>query len=52
MIVYLRFTNGYITLGAWKLSDMFYLKAIEIISRSLRDAVNNTPKGREDMASG
>ena len=50
MIVYLRFTNGYITLGAWKLSDMFHLKAIEIISRSLRDAVNNTPKGREDMA--
>lgn len=37
--------EGYITLEAWELSDMFHLKAIEIISRSLRDAVNNTPKG-------
>ena len=44
--------EGYITAGAWELSDMFHLKAIEIISRSLRDAVNNTPKGREDMALG
>ncbi|MGM9973598.1 MAG: iron-containing alcohol dehydrogenase, partial [Clostridiaceae bacterium] len=44
--------EGYITLGAWELSDMFHLKAIEIISRSLRDAVNNTPEGREGMALG
>lgn len=44
--------EGYITKGAWELSDMFHLKAIEIISRSLRDAVENTPKGREDMALG
>ena len=44
--------EGYITAGAWELSDMFHLKAIEIISRSLRDAVNNTPMGREDMALG
>ncbi len=44
--------EGYITKGAWELSDMFHLKAIEIISRSLRDAVANTPKGREDMALG
>ncbi|MDD8048506.1 MAG: lactaldehyde reductase [Thomasclavelia sp.] len=44
--------EGYITKGAWEMSDMFHLKAIEIISRSLRDAVNNTPKGREDMALG
>ena len=44
--------EGYITAGAWELSDMFHLKAIEIISRSLRDAVANTPKGREDMALG
>ena len=44
--------EGYITKGAWELSDMFHLKAIEIISRSLRDAVNNVPKGREDMALG
>lgn len=44
--------EGYITAGSWELSDMFHLKAIEIISRSLRDAVANTPKGREDMALG
>ena len=44
--------EGYITAGAWKLSDMFHIKAIEIIARSLRDAVANTPKGREDMALG
>ena len=33
--------EGYITKGAWELSDMFHIKAIEIISRSLRDAVKN-----------
>lgn len=44
--------EGYITKGAWELSDMFHLKAIEIISRSLRGAVDNTPQGREDMALG
>lgn len=44
--------EGYITKGAWELSDMFHLKAIEIIARSLREAVANTPKGREDMALG
>ena len=44
--------EGYITGGAWELSDMFHLKAIEIIARSLRAAVNNDPKGREDMALG
>jgi lactaldehyde reductase len=44
--------EGYITLGAWELSDMFHLKAIEIISRSLRGAVENTPEGREGMALG
>jgi lactaldehyde reductase len=44
--------EGYITAGAWELSDMFHLKAIEIISRSLRDAVANTPEGRADMALG
>lgn len=44
--------EGYITVGAWELSDMFHLKAIEIISRSLRDAVAGTPKGREEMALG
>jgi lactaldehyde reductase len=44
--------EGYITKGAWELSDMFHLKAIEIISRSLRGAVANTPEGRTDMALG
>ncbi|MBQ7549342.1 MAG: lactaldehyde reductase [Clostridia bacterium] len=44
--------EGYITAGAWELSDMFHLKAIEIIARSLRAAVENTPEGREDMALG
>lgn len=44
--------EGYTTAGAWELSDMFHLKAIEIISRSLRGAVDNTPEGREGMALG
>ncbi len=44
--------EGYITKGAWELTDMFHIKAIEIISRSLRGAVNNTPEGREGMALG
>lgn len=44
--------EGYITKGAWELTDTLHLKAIEIISRSLRSAVNNEPKGREDMALG
>lgn len=44
--------EGYITKGAWELSDMFHLKAIEIISRSLRGAVANTKEGREEMALG
>lgn len=44
--------EGYTTAGAWELSDMFHLKAIEIIARSLRGAVDNTPEGRADMALG
>ena len=44
--------EGYITGGAWELSDMFHLKAIEIIAKSLRGAVDNTPEGREGMALG
>lgn len=44
--------EGYITKGAWELSDMFHLKAIEIISKHLRGAVDNTPEGREGMALG
>ena len=44
--------EGYITKGAWELSDMFHIKAIEIIGKSLRGAVANTAEGREGMALG
>lgn len=44
--------EGYITKGAWEMTDMFHIKAIEVISRSLRVACENDPKGREDMALG
>ena len=44
--------EGYITRGAWALSDMFHIKAIEIIASSLRGAVNNEDAGREGMALG
>ena len=44
--------EGYITKGAWELSDMFHLKAIELISKYLPEAVENTAKGREMMALG
>ncbi len=44
--------EGYITKGAWELSDMFHITAIAIIVRSLRGAVQNTKEGREGMALG
>ncbi len=44
--------EGYITGGAWEMSDMFHIKAIEIIAKNLRGAVANTPEGREGMALG
>ncbi len=44
--------EGYITKGAWALSDMFHLEAIRIIAKNLRGAVANTPEGREGMALG
>lgn len=44
--------EGYITKGAWELTDMVHLKAIEIISKYLRDSVKGDPKGREQMALG
>ena len=44
--------EGYITAGAWELSDMFHLKAIELISKYLRGACENTKEGREGMALG
>lgn len=42
--------EGYITKAAWEMTDMFHLKAIELISKHLRGAVENTPEGREGMA--
>lgn len=44
--------EGYITKAAWELTDALHLKAVEIIARSLRGAVNNDPQGREGMALG
>lgn len=44
--------EGYITKGAWEMSDMFHLEAIRLISKHLRNAVMNTPEGREGMALG
>ena len=44
--------EGYTTKGAWAMTDMFNLKAIELIAASLRGAVENTPEGREGMALG
>ncbi|MCI6156645.1 MAG: lactaldehyde reductase [Peptoniphilaceae bacterium] len=42
--------EGYTTRGAWELTDMFHLKAIELISKNLRKAVENDPEGRKGMA--
>ena len=44
--------EGYTTKGAWEMSDMFHLKAIELISKNLRKAVANDAEGREGMALG
>ena len=44
--------EGYITAGAWELSDMFHIKAIELIAKHLRGAVDNTDEGRLGMALG
>ena len=44
--------EGYTTKAAWEMTDMFHLKAIEIIARSLRRAVANEKEGREGMALG
>ena len=44
--------EGYTTLGANTITDMFNLKAIELIAKSLRGAVENTKEGREGMALG
>ena len=44
--------EGYTTKAAWEMTDMFHLKAIEIISKSLRGACENTKEGREGMALG
>ena len=42
--------EGYITKGAWEMTDMFHLKAIELIAKHLPGACENTPEGREGMA--
>ena len=44
--------EGYTTKAAWEMTDMFHIKAIELISENLRGAVENTPEGREGMAMG
>ena len=44
--------EGYITKGHCAISDMFHLEAIRLIAANLRDAVRNTPEGREGMALG
>ena len=44
--------EGYITKGAWEMTDMFHIKAIEIIARSLRAAVAGEKEGRDGMALG
>lgn len=44
--------EGYTTKATWEMTDMFHLKAIEIIARSLRSAVANEKEGREGMALG
>ena len=42
--------EGYTTRAAWEMTDMFHLEAIKLIAQNLRDAVENTPEGREGMA--
>ena len=42
--------EGYITKGAWEMTDMFHLKAIELIAKHLPGACENTAEGREGMA--
>lgn len=44
--------EGFITKGAWEMTDMLHIKAIEIIGRSLKDSVNGDQAGREAMALG
>ena len=51
-LIHIYAIEGYTTKGAWEMTDMFNLKAIEVIARSLRGAVANTPEGREGMALG
>lgn len=44
--------EGYITKGAWEMTDMMHIKAIEIVGRSLYNSVNGDQKAREEMALG
>ena len=52
MDAFVHAVEGYITKGAWELTDMLHLKAIEIIGRSLRSAVAGDYVGREAMSVG
>ncbi|MDR1400377.1 MAG: lactaldehyde reductase [Treponema sp.] len=42
--------EGYITKGAWEMTDMMHIKAIALVSKHLRSAIANEPAGREGMA--
>ena len=42
--------EGYTTAAAWELADCLDLKAIQLIAKNLRKAVDNDPDGREGMA--
>lgn len=42
--------EGYVTKGAWEMTDMFHLQAIKMIAKNLKDAVNGDMKAREEMA--
>ncbi|MBR1483510.1 MAG: lactaldehyde reductase [Ruminococcus sp.] len=42
--------EGYTTLAAWEMTDMFHLEAIRLIAQNLRGAVENIPENREGMA--
>ena len=44
--------EGYITGAAWEMTDMFHIKAIELIAKSLRAAVKGEKEGRDGMALG
>lgn len=44
--------EGFTTKAAWEMTNMFHLEAIRLISKNLKDAVQNKPEGRKGMAMG